>query len=235
MPGEGETSWVPLESNPEVLTRFARELGVSDEWCLSDVWSPEPDLLALVPAPCLAVIFLFPLTEIALAAESARAAASPPPVATGDAPYFCKQTIGNACGSIALLHAALNNHEEVGLKPNSFFDNFRRKTIAMTPDDRAAALLTEKALQDTHRSFAEQGQTNAPNPEDKIDLHFIAFVEHGGMLIELDGRKSGPVEHGATSRESVLLDACKVIKTFMTADPSEMRYTILALTPEVEQ
>jgi ubiquitin carboxyl-terminal hydrolase L3 len=235
MSGQGQTSWVPLESNPEVLTRFARELGLSDAWCLSDVWSPEPDLLALVPSPCHAVIFLFPLTDLALAAERARAAASPPPVATGDTPYFCKQTIGNACGLIALLHAALNNHEVVELRPDSFFDKFRRRTSTMTPDDRAAALLTETALQEAHQNFAEQGQTTAPDPEEKIDLHFIAFVEHGGVLFELDGRKSGPVEHGATSRASVLLDACKVIKTFMAADPSEMRYTILALTPEVGQ
>jgi ubiquitin carboxyl-terminal hydrolase L3 len=228
------SSWIPLESNPEVLSRFAQTLGVPDAWCLSDVWSPEPDLLALVPAPCRAVIFLFPLTEAVLAAERARAEAGPRPVIAGDVPYFCKQTIGNACGLIALIHTVLNNHGEIKLEQDSFFDKFYRKTRSMSPDERAVALESETSLRDAHRGFAEQGQTRAPDPDEKVDLHFVAFVEHAGTLYELDGRKAGPVRHGVTTPDSVLFDACKVIKTFMAADPSEMRYTILALTANVQ-
>ena len=36
----------------------------------------------------------------------------------------------------------------------------------------------------------------APSLDDKVDFHFIAFVEHDGRLYELDGRKSGPVDCG---------------------------------------
>ena len=36
----------------------------------------------------------------------------------------------------------------------------------------------------------------APSLDDKVDFHFIAFVEKDGHLYELDGRKSGPVDCG---------------------------------------
>ena len=32
--------------------------------------------------------------------------------------------------------------------------------------------------------------------DDKVDFHFIAFVEKNGHLYELDGRKTGPVDCG---------------------------------------
>ena len=34
--------------------------------------------------------------------------------------------------------------------------------------------------------------------------HFIALVEKGGHLYEMDGRKDGPINHGATSAETFL-------------------------------
>ena len=36
----------------------------------------------------------------------------------------------------------------------------------------------------------------APSLDDKVDFHFIAFVENNGHLYELDGRKAGPVDCG---------------------------------------
>ena len=39
-------------------------------------------------------------------------------------------------------------------------------------------------------------ETSAPNLEDKVDYHYVAFVESGGNLFELDGRKSAPINLG---------------------------------------
>ena len=50
-----------------------------------------------------------------------------------------------------------------------------------------------------------------------------------GNLYELDGRKSFPINHGPTSQESLLSDSCKIIQEFMKRDPTELRFTIVAL------
>lgn len=50
-----------------------------------------------------------------------------------------------------------------------------------------------------------------------------------GTLYELDGRKSFPVKHGATTPETFVQDAAGVCKEFMARDPEELRFTVMAL------
>lgn len=58
--------------------------------------------------------------------------------------YYMKQTIGNACGTIALLHLVANNMSgpEVNLtiKPESFLDDFLKATKGMNPAEKGAYL-----------------------------------------------------------------------------------------------
>jgi len=54
------------------------------------------------------------------------------------------------------------------------------------------------------QAAANEGQTKAPELDEVVQLHFVALVEREGQLWELDGRKSGPVPHGPTSRETLL-------------------------------
>lgn len=61
-------------------------------------------------------------------------------------------------------------------------------------------------------------------------LIYSTFYRHvDGHLYELDGRKAFPINHGATTPSTLLVDACTVIKQFMDRDPGEMRFTIVAL------
>jgi ubiquitin carboxyl-terminal hydrolase L3 len=55
-----------------------------------------------------------------------------------------------------------------------------------------------------------------------------------GHLYELDGRKSGPINHGDCTEETLLTRAVEVIKGFMARDPEEMRFTIVAFTKTPE-
>lgn len=226
--------WVPLESNPEVLTTFARALGASKGCQFSDVWSPEPDLLALVPSKRYAVIFLFPLTERMLAAEASGDTTTDEASGTPDVspPFFCKQTIGNACGTIALIHSVLNAcHGGLPIEQGSFFQEFQQETQSMSPSERASALEASKSLRGVHSTFANQGQTAAPDASEKIELHFVAFVVKDGVLYELDGRRNAPVSRGASTDATLLEDSCQIIKQeYMARDPDEVRFTILALT-----
>lgn len=62
-------------------------------------------------------------------------------------------------------------------------------------------------------------------------MHFVCFVQHEGTLYELDGRRDMPVAHGPTTTHSLLADTAGVIQgKFMAADPTEHRFTIIALT-----
>lgn len=90
--------------------------------------------------------------------------------------------------------------------------------------------LGDTTFTNVHGDVALEGQTGVPNIEDKVNHHFIAFIEKNGILYELDGRKSFPITHGSTSAETLLNDASKVCKEFMARDPEEVRFTVIALT-----
>ena len=53
--------YIPLESNPAVFTSLIHTLGVSPALSFQDVYSlDDPDLLACIPRPVLALILVFP-------------------------------------------------------------------------------------------------------------------------------------------------------------------------------
>ena len=71
----------------------------------------------------------------------------------------------------------------------------------ITPDERAKLLETTSLFADIHAAAATAGQTEVPHNLD-TDLHFTCFVESahkdgtGSRVIELDGRRKGPVDRG---------------------------------------
>lgn len=106
--------FLPLESNPEVFNELIRLLGASDEIAFEDVLSlEEPSLL---PRPTLAAILVLPTSpayeEKKFAAEAALAEYSGSGI--GEPVVWFRQTIHNACGLYAILHALSN------IKPSRF-------------------------------------------------------------------------------------------------------------------
>ncbi|MCP9262759.1 Ubiquitin carboxyl-terminal hydrolase [Dirofilaria immitis] len=55
--------WLPLESNPEVITNFMHKIGVEKGVECVDVYGFEDDVLAFIPRPCYAVILCFPIVD----------------------------------------------------------------------------------------------------------------------------------------------------------------------------
>lgn len=84
-------------------------------------------------------------------------------------------------------------------------------------------------LEEAHEGAAQEGDTKVPERDESVNAHFVAFTNVKGQLYELDGRKSFPVNHGATSAETLLEDAAKVVRGFIERDPGELRFTIVAL------
>lgn len=104
-------AWIPLESNPEVFTNLIHDLGVSQSLSFHDVLSlSDPDLLAFVPRPALALVLVFPPTpkfkEQRIKDESERTMYEGKGEEE-DVIWF-RQYIYNACGFYGLLHAVIN-------------------------------------------------------------------------------------------------------------------------------
>ncbi|XP_068445353.1 ubiquitin carboxyl-terminal hydrolase isozyme L1 isoform X1 [Clinocottus analis] len=215
--------WTPMEINPEMLNKMMSKLGVGESWRFVDVLGLEADQLSAVPKPCCALMLLFPLTQ---QHESFRQQQKDK-VDGGSEVYFLKQTAVNSCGTIAMLHAVANNKSKMTFDGSSALKKFLDETANMSADDRAKHLEKNQAIWEVHNEVAEQGQCR---PEaDKVNFHFIAFVNVNGQLYEFDGRMNGPVKHGATKEESFITDASKVCRGFMEREQGEVRFSAVAL------
>jgi hypothetical protein len=103
--------FIPLESNPDVFSELIHKLGVSETLCFQDVLSiDDPDLLAFIPRPVYALVLVFPTTEAYDEKVDVEEQVHEEYCANGDEQHvlFFKQTINNACGLYAILHAVCN-------------------------------------------------------------------------------------------------------------------------------
>lgn len=166
-------------------------------YCLS-IPGFDPELLAMIPQPVEAMIFLFPITDIYNKYKDEEEAhlVKHEQSISPDVIFF-KQTIENACGMIALLHSVSNNDDEI-VGPGVLND-FIEEARNMSPDERAELIENSKELEAIHEAAARDGQTAAPNLEDDVDMHFICFVEVDQHIYELDGRKMFPINHGKST------------------------------------
>ncbi|QSS62298.1 hypothetical protein I7I51_04475 [Histoplasma capsulatum] len=97
--------YIPLESDPEIFTELMHDLGVSSSLKFVDVCSLEEEELCLVQRPVLALILILPscpayehrTIEGQIIANRAE-----------EEVVWLKQTINNACGLYAILHAVCN-------------------------------------------------------------------------------------------------------------------------------
>jgi ubiquitin carboxyl-terminal hydrolase L3 len=103
-------SFIPLESDPLVLNDLMYGLGVSTSLALTDVWDiNDPIQLSLISRPVLALILVLPTSE---EYERHRRSATVSIDIQGDSKaeevVWFRQTINNACGLYAILHAICN-------------------------------------------------------------------------------------------------------------------------------
>ncbi|XP_058084931.1 ubiquitin carboxyl-terminal hydrolase 3 isoform X2 [Magnolia sinica] len=190
----------------------------------------------MVPKPVLAVLFLFPAAAESEAERVSEEEQSPASAKkeSSDKVYFLKQTVGNACGTIGLLHAVGNVTSEIKLLEGSYLDRFFKSTAKMDPLERAAFLEKDRELEAAHSVAATAGDTEAPNINTNVDTHFICFSCVDGELYELDGRWLHPISHGPSSPSSLLKDAVKVIQTMIQKIPDSNSFNCIAFSKKVE-
>ncbi|CAI2378983.1 unnamed protein product [Moneuplotes crassus] len=181
--------WPALESDPEIFTGYMNKLGMSIDWHICEIFGMDDDCLSFVPRPCVGVIVTFERTEDRDDGKPGDGTSSTL------VPFYMKQTgtLDNACGIIACLHAIINHISDISLAADSILDKFKKDTADKTPEERASYLEEFKDFQEEHKSYASQGQTEAPTSSEKVNHHFVAFVKNSSnQLIELDGTKDGP-------------------------------------------
>ncbi|KAJ5138956.1 uncharacterized protein N7515_003804 [Penicillium bovifimosum] len=199
-----QKAFVPLENNPEVMSHLIHQLGLPPTLGFTDVFSiDDADLLAFVPRPSYALLLVFPISATYEASRETEDAQKEPYTGSGPSEpvMWFKQTIRNACGLIGLLHAVSNGEARKQIIPGSDLDVLLRDAEGLQPVQRADLLYESKALESAHADAAKLGDTAAPEAEDNVDLHFVAFVKGvDGRLWELDGRRKGPIARGSLGR-----------------------------------
>ncbi|KAK4172238.1 putative ubiquitin carboxyl-terminal hydrolase 1 [Triangularia setosa] len=229
--------FLPLESNPEVFNELIHLLGASDEIAFEDILSlDEPSLLP--QRPTLAAILVLPASsafeEKKFAADAARVEYNGS--GEGEPVVWFKQTIHNACGLYAILHA-LSNIRPLSrfFEQDSSFLRFLGDCIACQPRERARLLESSVEIERAHAAVAVKGDSAVPeSAEDKVDYHYICFtLGADGCLYELDGDLKGPVSLGKvqSGKQGDILgpETISLIRGYIDQGSGNIGYSLMAL------
>lgn len=102
----------------------------------------------------------------------------------------------------------------IDLADGSIIKKYLDSARSLSYEERGKLLESDTAFTAGHQELALEGQTEA-NPDVRVYHHFIALVHKDGKLLELDGRKSFPVQHGATTEETLLVVSLRFIFIFL--------------------
>lgn len=71
--------------------------------------------------------------------------------------YYMKQRIGNACGTVAILHAIGNNLADTGgavrIIPGSYLEGFFRATRVLSPEEIATQCIADEGISKYYFAF----------------------------------------------------------------------------------
>ncbi|KAK5399202.1 ubiquitinyl hydrolase 1 [Exophiala xenobiotica] len=107
--------FTPLESDPAIFSELIHVLGVEEKLEFVEIYSFDVDTLIYLPRPVLAVIVIFPDDDVAKSAITGFGEHS----FTSEERrrvVWAKQTINNACGFYAALHAIQAQYANVAVK-----------------------------------------------------------------------------------------------------------------------
>ncbi|TFK23667.1 ubiquitin C-terminal hydrolase L3 [Coprinopsis marcescibilis] len=231
--------YVPLESDPAIFTDLARRLGVKG-YEFHDVLSlDDPDLLAFIPRPVLALILVFPVSDKHDAQVKEQEKRRTVYAGRGEAEpvVWFAQTIQNACGLYAILHALSNTIGRSAIETGSALDNLLKECVPLTPDERVLALESSSEVETAHAAAASQGGTAPPAADAKVDFHYICFARStkNNHIYELNGTVKGPIDLGEAVEGEDLLskEGIKVFKEYIAQVAPEgqnIGFSLLALT-----
>ena len=210
-----------MESNPEVMNSFLRRVGVKPNINVVDVLGFDDELLQMIEGKVEGILLCYPLTKPTNdnVDEEAKTRL-----------YFIRQTIMNACATMALIHLLANQCSDDDFEEDSSIKQFIRESKQLEPEVKADKFEKNQTIATAHEKSSVQGQTEAPPPSTSVQYHFISLIHDNGTIYEMDGRKHGPINHGPTKVETFLKDAIQVVKKFVDIDPANPNFSVQAVT-----
>lgn len=228
------------------MSSLLHKLGLSQNLAFHDVFSiDEPELLAFVPRPAYALLLVFPVSQtyerfrVAEDEDKKEYEGS----GEGEEVVWYKQTIGNACGLIGLLHGVSNGKARTMVKSGSDLERLIKDSVPLKPAQRADLLYESQALETAHQAAAAGGETAAPDAADDVDLHYVCFVksETTHHLWEMDGRRKGPLDRGQLAEEDDVLSEKALdlgVRSFLKregeAGGGELRFGLIVLSESLD-
>jgi len=145
------------------------------------------------------------------------------------------QTIGNACGLYAILHALSNGIDRSKIKPGSPLDDLLTKSIPLEPEGRALALEASGEIEAVHAGAANKGISRVPDAEDEVEHHYICFIKSAkdDHVYEMNGTSKGPIDTGVVADGGDLLvgQALDLVREYIAGASENVGFSLLGLVP----
>lgn len=219
--------WCLIESDPGVFSALIRDFGVKGVQ-VEELFSLEDDSFASFK-PVHGLIFLFKCIE------DSDPEGSIVQDSRLDKIFFAKQVITNACATQAIVNILLNvKHNDVEL--GSTLSDFRDFTQAFDSVNKGLALSNSDVIRTVHNGFSRQQifeYDNTMPRKEEDSYHFIGYVPIDGRLYELDGIKSGPIDHGAIGEKDWLtLARIAIRKRIEKYKEGEIHFNLMAIASD---
>ena len=158
--------------------------------------------------------------------------------------FFAHQIINNSCATHALLSVLLNC-EDVDLGPN--LTRLKKFSKGLDPESKGLAISNVLELSCAHNKHAKPSQltvspmvsarrgsvmssAHALLPE---TYHFVSFVPINGRLIELDGLKELPIDHGPWDEKEEWTDLFQRTVSERLARSPDCLFNLMAVVPDL--
>lgn len=228
------SNWQPLESNSELITNYMQQIGMNtDQFVFQDLLSYEQWAQDMIQQPALGLLFIYEITPIHEAHRQAEAEQiEKDGQVVSPNLFYMKQYAENACGTIGVFHILGNlppQHAHL-VNEGSLLHQFYQKTKGKSPEEAGNIFENDDELKEKHVDATKEGSTNVNEHLDTAN-HFVAFVNVDGHLYELDGRKKFPINHGPTTGNTFLSDACNAAHRFIQREPENVNAGLIVLAP----
>jgi len=141
-----------------------------------------------------------------------------------------------------VLAGSVAGRANICAESGSDLERLVQDAIPLAPIERADLLYNSQALENAHQSAASEGQSNAPDAEDSIDLHYVCFVkDEKNHLWEMDGRRKGPLDRGVLTEDDDVLSEKALdlgVRRFLKREEEtgggELRFSLITLAPNLD-